>query len=294
MGWRAPSASRPPHDGALPPRCDALDPSGHEAMGDAEHFDGACADQGAGEDFTDRDGSQRFPAPGLGLLYPSWIRRSLVVVDAVAAGSLAIAAEADPVRVEEVVARVGGETSRAPRAADHVPTRRLRGARETGHHRLDPRTIGGNSLDEQHSLSMREGSFRLGAKDGVHDEVERPRGQFHAVRSSRGHALQAPARRLSAAWHAVPLGATAADLFASSREPFTAVAYEVEAPCRPSPRLPAGWLSGRPPACPVRAMDTCAAGDLLGDVVARWLVARKVQGIFTARQQRLEALLGRT
>jgi ligand-binding SRPBCC domain-containing protein len=33
---------------------------------------------------------------------------------------------------------------------------------------------------------------------------------------------------------------------------------------------------------------------LLGDVVARWLVARKVQSAFTERQQRLEALLGRT
>jgi ligand-binding SRPBCC domain-containing protein len=33
---------------------------------------------------------------------------------------------------------------------------------------------------------------------------------------------------------------------------------------------------------------------LLGDVMARWLIARKVQSTFTARQQRLEALLGRT
>jgi ligand-binding SRPBCC domain-containing protein len=33
---------------------------------------------------------------------------------------------------------------------------------------------------------------------------------------------------------------------------------------------------------------------LLGDVVARWLVARKVQSTFTARQQRLEALVDRT
>ena len=33
---------------------------------------------------------------------------------------------------------------------------------------------------------------------------------------------------------------------------------------------------------------------LPGDVVARWLVARKVQSTFTARQRRLEALLGRT
>jgi ligand-binding SRPBCC domain-containing protein len=32
----------------------------------------------------------------------------------------------------------------------------------------------------------------------------------------------------------------------------------------------------------------------LGDVVAQWLVARKVQSTFTARQQRLEALLGGT
>ena len=32
----------------------------------------------------------------------------------------------------------------------------------------------------------------------------------------------------------------------------------------------------------------------LGDVVAKWLVARKVQSTFTARQQRLEALLGGT
>jgi len=31
----------------------------------------------------------------------------------------------------------------------------------------------------------------------------------------------------------------------------------------------------------------------LGEVVARWLVARKIQDTFTARQERLEALLGR-
>jgi ligand-binding SRPBCC domain-containing protein len=33
---------------------------------------------------------------------------------------------------------------------------------------------------------------------------------------------------------------------------------------------------------------------LVGDVVAGWLVARKVQSTFAARQQRLEELLGRT
>jgi hypothetical protein len=34
--------------------------------------------------------------------------------------------------------------------------------------------------------------------------------------------------------------------------------------------------------------------ELLGDAVARWLIARKAQSTFTARQQRLDTLLGLT
>jgi hypothetical protein len=109
---------------------------------------------------------------------------SLVVIDAVATSRFAIAAEADPVRIEEMFTRVGGKTSRVPDAPDDVPSRRLRRAREPGHDRLDPRTVRGTTLDEPDRFPAGEGSLGLGAQEGVPDEVERPRRHHHTIRSS--------------------------------------------------------------------------------------------------------------